>query len=865
MATRAKSAALALLSLFFLTAPLGAQEDVFPDGSPVPEWFHDSSRRSLQSLGKRYVITDYGVKRDSTLVQTEAIQAVIDLAAARGGVVVIPRGTFLSGALHFRQGSHLWVEGRLKGSDRVRDFPLTTTRIEGQTCTYFPALVNVESVDGFVLGGNGTIDGNGYVFWEEMKIRWQWNPQATNKDGQRPRLVHIADSRHVTVQDVRLKDSPFWTCHSYRSHHLRFLGLTITSRTEGSVVGYSTDAIGLDHCYDVLVKDCFMGVSDDAVVLKGGKGTFADKAPENGPNERIIIEDCHFGRVHSCLTLGSESLQDRNVVLRRSHSDAAGAILHLKMRPDTPQHYEYVSVEDMTGAARTVLRVRPWTQYYHREERKDMPLSRCNDICLKRVQVESASPLDMELSSQYRLDKITWDGRDLLQGLTGSLVAQSTAAPGTPMWSREEQAAANRKAWGQVNYDTSAILPYTLENPLAFADGRKLRSRKEWPARRQEILSLFQKYMYGQLPPPSEIYTELLEEGLSLSGFATRRQVRMRFFPDGSGPKIDWLILTPNHVKGPVPTILLLNYNGNQELLPDKEILLTDAWLRTGTHKADESSRGLLSRENGQVTVFPLGMMLARGYAFVSACYSDISPDPDMLEHENGIILQDSFAYSGVFELWGTRDPSRQDNTSSLMAWAWGLMRGMDLIEKDPLLDASRVLLTGSSRLGKAALIAAAFDDRFPLVVPNQSGGGGVRLAKRNFGESVATEVSSYRHWYCRAYDRFADNTEAMPFDQHLLVSAVAPRGILVEGFNERWFDTYGEYLSLQAASPVWEFLGKHGLPEGDWPDNYDTSAIGPDVGYVRRTGGHGISAVDWQWMLDFADRYFQAMPVLSR
>ena len=434
----------AALALLLSCIPLCAQEELFPDGSPVPGWFRDSSRTPLESLGKRFVVTDYGVKKDSTLVQTEAIQRVIDLAAGQGGVVVIPRGTFLSGALHFRQGSHLWVEGRLKGSDRVHDFPLCTTRIEGQTCTYFPALVNIEGVDGFVLGGNGTIDGNGYVFWEEMKIRWRWNNQATNKDGQRPRLVHISESRNVTVQDVHIKDSPFWTCHSYRSDHLRFLGLCITSPTEGSVVGYSTDAIGLDNCHDVLVKDCYMSVSDDAVVLKGGKGTYADKAPENGPNARIIVEDCHFGRVHSCLTLGSESIEDRNVVLRRSHSDAAGAILHLKLRPDTPQHYEYVSVEDMTGAARTVLRLKPWTQYYHMEERKNMPLSRCNNISLKRVDVESAQPLEVELSSQYRLEDITWDGRDLLQELRGSLTAKSTAAPGTPMWSPEEQRAAEK-------------------------------------------------------------------------------------------------------------------------------------------------------------------------------------------------------------------------------------------------------------------------------------------------------------------------------------------------------------------------------------------------------------------------------------
>ena len=808
-------AIIALAGILFPAVTVRAQEDLFPDGTPVPAWFRDASKKQLSDLGKPFVITDYGVVNDSLQVQTTAIQHVIDLAAAEGGVVVIPKGTFRSGALHFPQGTSLWVEGRLKGSDRVRDFPLTTTRIEGQTCSYFPALVNVEGADGFVLGGTGTLDGSGRAFWEEMKIRWKWNKAAANKDGQRPRLVYFSECKNVTVQDLHLKDSPYWTTHSYRSDHLRFLGLTITSPSEG-IPGYSTDAIGLDNCHTVLVKDCYMDVCDDGVVLKGGKGTFADTAPENGPNHSILIEDCRFGKTHACLTLGSESVRDRNVILRRCHSEAAKAILHCKMRPDTPQHYEYITVEDITGRADAILKIRPWTQYYYLEPRKNMPVTRCNDVRLDRIDVASGKPLDVELSTQYILERIRWDGKDIFQEWRGSLTAASMAAPDAVLWTRDQQDAARRKAYAHVNYDESAIPPYTLEDPLVFADGRKLRSRKEWPARRKEILDLFQKEMLGELPPPAPIYTEELEEMPALLGTATLRQVRMHFRPDGSGPSIDWGILTPDNAAGPLPAILLLNYKGNQAFLPECQALL------------------------------------ARGYALVTACYTDISPDPDPLLHENGIVLQDGHAFSGIFELWGVRDPARDDNTGSLMAWAWGLMRGLDLIEKEPALDASKVLLTGYSRLGKAALIAAAYDERFRAVVVNQSGGGGVPLAKRHFGECIATEVTSFRHWYCRAYDKYAWDTEAMPFDQHLLVSAIAPRAILVEGFNKPWFDTHGEYLSLQAASPVWKFLGQPGMPNVPWPDNYDTSAIGRRVGYVRRDGDHGIAPIDWEWMLHF-------------
>ena len=96
-----------------------------------------------------------------------------------------------------------------------------------------------------------------------------------------------------------------------------------------------------------------------------------------------------------------------------------------------------------------------------------------------------------------------------------------------------------------------------------------------------------------------------------------------------------------------------------------------------------------------------------------------------------------------------------------------------------------------------------------------------------------------------------------MPFDQHLLLACVAPRAMLVEGFDEKWFDTKGEFLALQAASPVWEKFAGKGLPRVAWPDDYDTSAIGLRLGYVRRTEKHGHAACDWVWMLRFADGVF--------
>ncbi|MBR4171358.1 MAG: acetylxylan esterase [Kiritimatiellae bacterium] len=405
------------------------------------------------------------------------------------------------------------------------------------------------------------------------------------------------------------------------------------------------------------------------------------------------------------------------------------------------------------------------------------------------------------------------------------------------------------------NYDESLVKPYKLEDPLVFVDGHKMQKAEDWVARRREILGIFQREMYGQMPPPPENITlETFEEGTTISDFVIRRQIRMWFNSEKKGPKIDWLLLIPKFAKGPVPVILFLNYRGNQEVLLDKQIPVCEGWSRNNEkygvteHKIPESTRGAMTDPNCS-SPCPVGMLTARGYAVATACYCDVSPDPDKPE------MQDELAYTGIFELWGKRDPARDDNTTALAAWAWALMRGVDMLGRQPEVDARQVVVTGCSRLGKAALIAGAFDDRFAVVVPNQTGGGGAPLAKRDFGENISTEMRMFTHWYCKAYGKYVDNEDAMPFDQHLLLACVAPRPLLILGFDSPWFDTKGEYLACTAASPVWKFLGKSGLPDGTWPDDFDTSAIGRDLGYVRRPGPHGISFYDWTWLMDFADR----------
>jgi hypothetical protein len=399
------------------------------------------------------------------------------------------------------------------------------------------------------------------------------------------------------------------------------------------------------------------------------------------------------------------------------------------------------------------------------------------------------------------------------------------------------------------NYDESKIGPYALEDPLAFFDGRKLESVEDWPARRAEILDVFAREMYGAEPPrPDAVVTEMFDESATCGGLGIRRQYHMWFREDKSGPCIDWVVFIPNRIAGDVPqkkadrmvcenkrktpVVLFLNYDGNPSI--------EDKWRKT-EHRYQ----------------FPLETILARGYAVMSASYQDVSPDPGGEDAEESRARQDAHAYTKVFSLWGPRDPARTDNIASLGAWAWALSRGLDLAERIPEVDATKSVATGCSRLGKTALLAAARDERFAVCAPIQTGGGGAPLAKRDFGENVSTETRMFTHWFCRAYAKYAGNEQAMAFDQHLLLASIAPRALLVLGFNNPWFDTKGEFLACRAASPAWEFFGEDGLPPGDWPENWDVSRIGRKLGYVRRGGAHGMAGDDWNWILNFADGVF--------
>jgi len=421
-----------------LTFPFFGKE-LFPDGTPIPDWFRTYEKVDINKLGKVYKITECGVVNDSTLLQTEQIQAVIDRAHANGGgVISVPQGGYLSGALFFKQNTHLHLEKNavLKGSDDISNYPVLPTRIEGQSIDYFSAFINADGLDGFTISGEGTINGNGLRYWKSFWLRRRVNPKCTNLDEMRPRLVFISNSKNVHLTGVSLINSPFWTTHLYKCENVRLSNLTIFAPRE-PVKAPSSDAVDIDVCKNVHITRCNISVNDDAIALKGGKGPLADKDDNNGGNSNVIIEDCNFGFCHGVLTCGSESIHNRNIVVRRLQVDQAVRLLWLKMRPDTPQNYEYILVEDITGNANSFLYIKPWTQFFDLQGQTVMPLSYGSHVTLRNITLECNNFFDVTESDQYVLSdftlenlRITAKKEDIPQGFIRNLELKNITVNG---------------------------------------------------------------------------------------------------------------------------------------------------------------------------------------------------------------------------------------------------------------------------------------------------------------------------------------------------------------------------------------------------------------------------------------------------
>ncbi len=299
-----------------------------------------------------------------------------------------------------------------------------------------------------------------------------------------------------------------------------------------------------------------------------------------------------------------------------------------------------------------------------------------------------------------------------------------------------------------------------------------------------------------------------------MNGAATLKQVDITIESEGKSLVIHLIMFVPNRVKKPVPAFLLIDNRGPENTDPTRN-LKSEFW--------------------------PAEEVIARGYAISVFSNSDVDPD-DFDDFRNGI--------HGLLDR-GVRKP---DAWGSLAAWAWGASRCMDYFETDKDINNKKVAVVGHSRGGKTALWAGAEDQRFSLVIGNESGAGGAALARRRFGETVAKLNSGFPHWFCANYKKFAGNEDSMPVDMHMLLALTAPRALYIDcASDDLWGDPRGCYLALYNALPVFQLFNKSSMVPRIMPP-LNKQVFSGHTGFHIRDGVHNMLLQDWKCFMDFAD-----------
>jgi len=402
-----------------------------------------------------------------------------------------------------------------------------------------------------------------------------------------------------------------------------------------------------------------------------------------------------------------------------------------------------------------------------------------------------------------------------------------------------------------VNYDEDKVGTYTLVDPLKMADGKAVRSAKDWPKRRAEILKIFETQQYGVMPGrPADESFDVTDKGTpALNGKAIRKQVTIHLSKDPSWPVIHLLEYLPANAKGPVPMYFTINFGANQNVATDPGI--------TPQKVRDPKTNELVDAPPtapGRFVFGPVNVdaMLDAGIGVASFNYTELDPD-SLTGFPNGIRAK--YMRPGQTG----EDDRAPDAWGSISAWAWGMSRVEDYFEADKQVDAKRVAIQGVSRLGKTVAWAGAYDQRFAAVIASCGGEGGAALSHRDYGETVAhlTAPSRYPYQFAANYAKYGGFPDPAPFDSHMLLALIAPRPVLLQtGSTDNWSDPKGEFLAAVAAGPVYKLLGKQDLGTDVWPAA-KVPLFSNGLNYYMHDGGHGMVPTDYDIYVQFLKAQF--------
>ena len=400
-----------------------------------------------------------------------------------------------------------------------------------------------------------------------------------------------------------------------------------------------------------------------------------------------------------------------------------------------------------------------------------------------------------------------------------------------------------------------AELPLRAEMPdvLTTSDGRKVTTPAEWTKRRAEMRRVLEYYAVGLAPPPPgnvrgrEIAAETVADGqvkyrLVALSFGPRQQLTLNigiFTPEKGGP-FPAVILPAGTPPGATP--LPRQPPGPNQGRGENVLLIVGRGAAAGTATPAPAA------VPGQAGAVPTAEELARrhaelfrrGYALVVFNNNDCAEDTTLRNDDGSWAFRNSRFYPAHPGYdWGV-----------LAGWAWGVSRIADYLETDRSIDKSKLIVTGASRSGKAAMIAAAFDERL-MGAPVVTGGGGIGAyrwsgAGRGGREGLGEMMNKYPNWFSPHLHEFWGQTDRLPFDAHWFLALAAPRPfIALEGDTDNVSLPNAVKQSILAARPAYELLKAK-------------DRLG--VNYAHH--GHAFTADDWSALLDFADKHLRGMPI---
>lgn len=393
-----------------------------------------------------------------------------------------------------------------------------------------------------------------------------------------------------------------------------------------------------------------------------------------------------------------------------------------------------------------------------------------------------------------------------------------------------------------VNYEEDSVGTYTLPDLLVLQNGKRVTDTITWlKKRRPEILKLIETNQFGKMPPrPTDMTFNVFDKGtLVFEGKAIRKQVTVYFTKDTSVYKMNLLIYLPAKAAKPAPLFFNVNFGANTSVVNDSGVISGEVWSR--------DKKRVAAPKTSPFGKLPVDKFISQGIGFASVYYGDIEPD-----FKEGI----NYGIRGHYLKPGTTKPA-PDEWGAIAAWAWGLSRAMDYFETDSQIDASRIALQGTSRLGKTVLWTGAHDTRFKMVIASCSGEGGAALSKRNYGETIKhlTDSTRYLYQFATNYSNYADQVDRLPFDAHMLLALMAPRPLLLQtGDIDFWSDPKGEFLAATEAASVYKLFGEKG-PGNDYPEPGNKNLLNP-LGYYMHKGGHGVVPEDWDIFIEFIHKY---------